>query len=130
MNHFCPDRVQVIHNSPDVLTDTVDVYLGSTLLLNDFAFRTASPFIDAPAENPIRVSFAPKTSTSVADTLAGLSFDFNLDANETYVIVAEGLVSTSGYAPLQSFNLKTLLNNHYLIWAHPSAKSSGSGYHS
>ena len=98
-------RVQVIHNSPDALTDTVDVYLGSTLLLNDFAFRTASPFIDAPAENPIRVSFAPKTSTSVADTLAGLSFDFNLDANETYVVVAEGLVSTSGYTPLQAFNL-------------------------
>jgi len=42
-------RVQVIHNSADAAAAVVDVWLDDVLLLDDFAFRTASPFIDAPA---------------------------------------------------------------------------------
>ena len=57
-------RVQAIHNSADLAADTVDVYintpLGSSLLLNDFAFRNASPFVDAPAGVPISLSIASK----------------------------------------------------------------------
>ena len=46
-------RLQVIHNSADVAADQVDVYLNGTLLLDNFAFRTATPFIDAPAGTAI-----------------------------------------------------------------------------
>lgn len=96
-------RVQVIHNSADMAASVVDVYLDNTLLLNDFAFRTASPFIDAPAGVNIKVSIAPSNSTSVADSIA--VFNYNLTAGETYVLVAEGIVSATGYSPATPFGI-------------------------
>lgn len=97
-------RVQVIHNSPDAVASAVDVYLNGSLLIDDFGFRTASPFIDAPAAVGISVGIAPSNSTSSADIIA--SFDYTLAPGETYIIVATGLVSGSGYNPLQPFNLE------------------------
>lgn len=91
-------RVQVIHNSADMAADSVDVYLDNTLLIDNFAFRTATGFIDAPATGtPIRLSVAPKTSTSVTDTF--YSVTVTLDPTKTYVLVANGLASTMGYTP-------------------------------
>ena len=42
-------RLQVIHNSADAAAAVVDVYVDNALLLDDFEFRTASPFVDAPS---------------------------------------------------------------------------------
>ncbi len=44
-------RVQVIHNSADLAAAVVDVYLNDALIpqLDNLAFRTATPFITAPA---------------------------------------------------------------------------------
>jgi hypothetical protein len=97
-------RVQVIHNSPDALASSVDVYLGDVLLIDNFAFRTATPFIDAPAGTDITVGIAPSTSTSSADVIA--SFSYNLTDGETYIIVASGVVNPGGYNPVQPFNLE------------------------
>ncbi|EFK97884.1 conserved hypothetical protein, secreted [sediment metagenome] len=99
-------RVQVIHNSADAAADTVDVYLNGSLLLDNFAFRTASPFIDAPAGTQLQVAIAPKTSTSVNDTIAGLTSYYTLTANEKYVLVADGIVSATGYTPSKAFGVK------------------------
>ena len=96
-------RVQVIHNSADAATALVDVYLNGTLIVNDFAFRTATPFIDAPAGTPIQIDIAPSTSTSVAESIFTISP--TLTDGETYVIVANGIVSPSGYSPSQPFGL-------------------------
>jgi hypothetical protein len=96
-------RVQVIHNSPDAAASEVDIYLGSTLLLDDFAFRTASPFIDAPAGSLITISVALSNSTSVLDAIA--DFDYTLTAGETYILVADGIVSPMGYSPATPFGL-------------------------
>jgi len=57
-------RVQVIHNSADLAAASVDIYLNNTLLIDNFNFRTASPFIDAPAGEEITISVAPSTSMS------------------------------------------------------------------
>jgi hypothetical protein len=97
-------RLQVIHNSADAAADSVDVYLDGTLLLDNFAFRNATPFIDAPAGTPISVAVAPKTSSSVADAIA--TFPLTLTVGETYVAVADGIVSASGYSPATPFNLE------------------------
>ncbi|MDP5170733.1 MAG: DUF4397 domain-containing protein [Bacteroidia bacterium] len=83
-------RVQVIHNSA---SPTVDVYLGSTLLLDDFVYRTATPFIFAPADQEITIGIALANSTSVADTLVG--FKATLDNAGTYVILASGVVGNA-----------------------------------
>jgi hypothetical protein len=103
-------RVQAIHNSADAAASTVDVWLttpsGSILLLDDFSFRNASPFVDAPAGVPISLGIAPSTSNSVGDVISGLSFNYTLTANETYILVAEGIVSSTGYSPATPFDIE------------------------
>ncbi|WP_417358019.1 DUF4397 domain-containing protein [Flavobacterium sp.] len=96
-------RVQVLHNAADLAAQTVDVYLNETLLINDFAFRTASPFVDAPAGEEITLSVAPSNSTSVEDNI--YSVNVTLDPDGTYIVVANGIVSDSGYNPSQPFGL-------------------------
>lgn len=80
-------RIQVIHNSPE---PTVDVYANGALLLNDFAFRTATPFIDIAAGTPITLDVAPSTSTSSAESIYSITATFT--AGETYVAIASGIV--------------------------------------
>lgn len=96
-------RVQVIHNSADMAAAEVDIYLNGNLLIDDFAFRTASPFIDAPADTPLEIVVAPGNSTSVDDGI--FTLEAQLDADETYIIIANGIVSTEGYEPNQPFDL-------------------------
>ncbi|MBK8557281.1 MAG: DUF4397 domain-containing protein [Lewinellaceae bacterium] len=80
-------RVQVIHNSP---SPTVDVYANDDLLIDDFEFRTATPYIFVPAGVDITLGIAPETSTSVNDTLVG--FTVNLENGKTYAVTASGIV--------------------------------------
>lgn len=96
-------RVQVIHNSADAAADSVDVWLNNTLLLNNFAFRTATPFVNAPAGVPIELRVKGKTSTDTANALYKTTV--TLTANTNYVIVASGIVSGSGYNPATPFDL-------------------------
>lgn len=80
-------KVQIIHNSPN---PTVDVYVNGVLALNDFAFRTATPFLDLPADVDLSVAVAPASSTSVADALA--TFDVKFTSGKAYVVAASGLL--------------------------------------
>ena len=105
-------RVQVIHNSADLAAASVDVYLNGGLLLDNFAFRTATPFVDVQAGVDLSVAIAPSTSTSVADAIA--TFPYNLDADGTYILVANGIVSGSGYSPATPFD----------IYARPDAREA------
>ncbi|MCB9024118.1 MAG: DUF4397 domain-containing protein [Lentimicrobiaceae bacterium] len=88
---FGQARVQVIHNSADVAAAQVDVWLNDQLLLDNFAFRTASPFIDAPAGVDFDVVIQPANSTDTTNALA--RFTYNLMDGETYILVANGIVS-------------------------------------
>ena len=96
-------RVQVIHNCADLAAATVDVYVNGVLTLNDFAFRTATPFVDLPAGQPISIDVAPGNSTSSAQSIYNLTT--TLSANQRYILVANGIVSPSGYTPSQPFEL-------------------------
>ncbi|MBL0044931.1 MAG: DUF4397 domain-containing protein [Flavobacteriales bacterium] len=96
-------RVQVIHNSADLAASTVDVWLDNTLLIDNFAFRTASAFIDAPATIQFTVGIAPANSTNASESIA--TFPYTLDEGGTYIITANGIVSGSGYNPPAPFNL-------------------------
>ena len=89
-------RVQVIHNAADPAADTVDVYANEDLLLDDFAFRTATPFVDIPAMVPITVGVAPGSSMSVDDVIA--DFEVTLMANEKYVVFANGVLDPFSFA--------------------------------
>jgi hypothetical protein len=102
-------RVMAIHNSPDSLLNKVDVWLvtplGSQKLVDDFEFRKSTGFIDAPAGIDIRIAFALSNSQNITDTLLG--YGFNLTANQNYLLMAMGTVS-SGYTPAQPFDLKVV----------------------
>ncbi|WP_156900377.1 DUF4397 domain-containing protein, partial [Flavobacterium filum] len=100
-------RVQVIHNSPDLAAASVDVYLDGELLLDNFHFRTATPFVDVPAGVPISIDVAPSSSSSVNDGFYNLTT--TLTEFETYILVANGIVSTSGYAANQPFGINVLV---------------------
>ena len=89
-------RVQVIHNSP---SPTVDVYANDDLLIDDFVYRTATPFIDVPAGVNITLGIALDNSTSAADAIA--TFDVNLEEGKTYIVTASGIVGD----PTTPFNL-------------------------
>ncbi|GAB5400115.1 MAG: hypothetical protein Aureis2KO_17000 [Aureisphaera sp.] len=97
-------RVQVIHNSADAAASEVDVYLGDALAIDNFAFRTATPFLDFPAGVGISISVAPGNSSGVGDAIA--TFPLTLTRNETYVVVADGIVSPTGYDPAPAFGLE------------------------
>lgn len=97
-------RVQVIHNSADLAAQTVDVYLDNVMLLNDFQFRTASQFINVTAGTAINLKVAPGTSNSSADFIYELNRTF--DSGKTYVVVADGNISASGYVVNNNFSLE------------------------
>lgn len=96
-------RVQVIHNSADAAAETVDVWLNDQLLLDNFMFRTASPFVDAPAGVEFTVSIKDQNSTSPDDPIA--SFNYTLESNGRYILIANGIVSSTGYEPNQPFDI-------------------------
>lgn len=93
-------KLQVIHNCADAAADSVDIYLGGTILFNNFAFRTASPFQDVPTGVPLLIGVAPKNSTSVNDTFFNVTL--TLDPTKQYVVVANGIESATGYTPGRS----------------------------
>jgi len=90
-------RLQVIHNAADPGAEIVDIYLNGSLLLDDFAFRTATPFIDAPANQVLNIGIAPGNSGSVNDTIANIPA--NLMAGETFVAIANGVLNPAGFSP-------------------------------
>jgi hypothetical protein len=84
-------RLQVIHNAADPAAATVDVYVNDALLLNDFDFREATPFIDVPAETELSIAIAPPNSDSSSDAIA--VFNTTLADMQTYVIMANGVLN-------------------------------------
>jgi hypothetical protein len=100
---FPQARIQVIHNSADAAVEMVDVWLDQTLLLDNFKFRNASPFMDAPAGVQITIAVTNADSPNPDDPL--WSDTYTLTDGEAYVMVAEGIISASGYDPATPFDI-------------------------
>jgi hypothetical protein len=96
-------RVQIIHNSADALASVVDVWLNEDLVLDNFAFRTATPFLYIPSEEDITIAVKGSDSQDPSNPL--WSGSFNLTTDERYIMVANGIISPTGYDPEQPFNL-------------------------
>lgn len=111
-------RLQAIHNCADLAAASVDVYLQSAAtgtaairIIDNFNFRTASPYIDVPVGQVVSVSVAPPTSTSAAQAIATTTY--NLASTNKYQLIASGIVSPTGYSPSSSvapFNLTVNAN--------------------
>ncbi len=90
-------RLQVIHNSADSLLENVDVWINGDKTINNMKFRDATMYMDIPAEYPLNVGIADNSSSVVTDTLR--NFEFILDSGKTYILIAQGVVNTSLFAP-------------------------------
>ncbi|MFN3871483.1 MAG: DUF4397 domain-containing protein [Ignavibacterium sp.] len=113
-------RVQVVHNSAEVLADSVDIYINGSLALDNFAFRSATPFIDLPANVTLNIGVAPKNSSSVNDTLK--NFPVVLDAGEKYVVFANGVLNPGSYAPNPDGR-----STAFTLFVKPQARETGTG---
>ncbi len=90
-------KIQVIHNAADPALDTIDVYTNGLLALDNFVFRTATPFIDVPPAITINVGVAPANSSSVNDTIKNFEFVFGI--GQSYCVMATGVQNTGNFAP-------------------------------
>ena len=90
-------RLQVIHNAADPAASVVDVYVNGGLAINDFEFRTATPFIDVPANTLLNIGIAPGNSGSVNDTIK--NFQATLNQNKKYVLIANGVLDPAQFSP-------------------------------
>ncbi len=91
--------VQVIHNAADPAANIVDIYVDTnndTVLIDDVAFRTATEFIELPAQTEITITVAPSTSTNIGDGL--VSFAVTLESDEAYHVVANGVLDPDSFA--------------------------------
>jgi hypothetical protein len=89
-------RLQVIHNAADPAASVVDIYVNDQLFLDDFAFRTATPFVDVPGGVDLNIGVAPGNSSGPEDIIA--SFLVNLENNQTYVAIANGVLDPDDFA--------------------------------
>jgi hypothetical protein len=76
--------------------------------VDNFNFRTASPFVDVQARVDAVVTVAAPTSTDTSNAVA--QFNLNLMEDSIYIAIANGIVSASGYTPNQAFSLDILLS--------------------
>jgi hypothetical protein len=89
-------RLQVIHNSPDPAAAVVDIYTDAAglgvLLLDDFAFRDASPYISVPSGLDLAIDV---TAGDAGNNEAPVFDDVpvTLDPGSTTVAIATGLVA-------------------------------------
>lgn len=81
--------VQIIHNAPDPAFAEVDVYLDGELVLDDFAFRSATPFDGFPGDVEIEVAVAPGDSEGPEDAV--FTETYTLDSELNYQLVATGV---------------------------------------
>ncbi|MEZ4389373.1 MAG: DUF4397 domain-containing protein [Candidatus Krumholzibacteriia bacterium] len=85
--------VQIIHNSPDPLAASVDIYLGDTLAIGGFGYLDATGVLDLPAGVEIVIGVAPGGSSGPEDILA--TFPVTLGDGESYLVMASGVLDPS-----------------------------------
>jgi hypothetical protein len=88
-------KLQVIHNAADPAAAKVDIYVGQQKTIDDFAFRTASKFLDVPAGVPLVIGVAPGNSMNAGESIA--TFTVTLDANGVYLAIANGVLDAKSF---------------------------------
>jgi Domain of unknown function (DUF4397)/Secretion system C-terminal sorting domain len=101
-------QLQVVHNCPDPDGAVVDVYVNERLTLNDFPFRTATPYIDILADYPHSIVIAPGNSTSAAQVIE--SFDgVVFEVDEKYNLSVNGVVNPINFEDVTSGLIATII---------------------
>jgi len=94
--------VQIIHNSADELVEVVDIYADGEIVLENVGFRQATPFLEVPAGVDLDLVITP-AGEGIEVGVGPITVNFDVD--ETYIVVAAGIVSDAGYDPAEPFGL-------------------------
>jgi Ca2+-binding RTX toxin-like protein len=80
--------LQVVHNSPYEAATEVDVYVNDVLLLDDFAYGTATPFVNVPSGVNLIIDVTAPDAVNNSSPLFTANAVLNADTN--YVAIAAG----------------------------------------
>tara|TARA_B110001469_G_C9645481_1_gene326053 strand:- start:235 stop:2631 length:2397 start_codon:yes stop_codon:yes gene_type:complete len=100
-----PARIQVIHNCAIPDANFVDVYIDDQKVLDDFEFRTSTPFIEVPGATQFTVDI--DTKSSIDNSFPIYSESLVLESGRTYIILASGVIifGSEKYFPPKEFDL-------------------------
>ncbi len=90
---FC--EVQFVHASADTLLQSIDVWLGDSLVYDQLNFETATPFISLQCNDPLQLRITRHNETTTAlhsDTIA-------LQASQKHRLILWGIEDTEQYNP-------------------------------
>ncbi|MCU0330088.1 MAG: DUF4397 domain-containing protein [Candidatus Kapabacteria bacterium] len=118
-----PVQLQLIHNAADPLVSEVDIYINGERRLDNFAFRTATSFLELPADTDVNVGIALRNSESVADVAVPLTI--NLPSGR-YVAVANGVITPADFKANTDQDAESIGFEVYsLTNIRPSASTAG-----
>lgn len=86
-----PARLQVVHNAADPAGELVDVFVNGEMFLEEFAFRTATPFMNVPAETELELDVSV-SGTGIGESLYNTTV--TLAPSAAYTVVANGVVQS------------------------------------
>ncbi|NJK82894.1 MAG: DUF4397 domain-containing protein [Saprospiraceae bacterium] len=86
-------KVQIIHNA---FNRTVNVLANGGTLLESFAYRTATPYVEVPANVALTLDIVP-----VAAPTEAISTTAQFEAGRTYVVVVHGTFDPNDNFPVQ-----------------------------
>lgn len=101
-------KVQIINNIADVSIPVVDVWINGSKVNPDLAFRNATQFTNYSTTAPLTIAIAPSLSNTLADTFR--SKTITLSPVNEYVIVFNGIKSSTGYSPLKPVSIDVYSN--------------------
>jgi hypothetical protein len=124
-----PDaRLQIIHASPFAAVAKVDVYVNDQKLLDDVAFRTATPYLSVPSGKELKIDIVPGAATN--NSKPAVTTKVTLADNSATVVAAISdasgavrLVSAAGKETSAAGKADVLV-----LHASPDTPNSGGGF--
>jgi hypothetical protein len=101
-------KVQIINNIADVSVPMVDIWINGAKVNPDMPFRTATMFTNYSTSSPFTIGIAPSLSTNITDTFR--SRTITLSPTNEYIIILNGIKSSSGYTPLKPISIDIFSN--------------------
>ncbi len=92
-------KLQLVHASADPVAESVDVYVNGTKVADNMGFRSASPFVDIPAEEALSIVVAEPNSNSFDDKVLTTFIADPVPENSYTTMILTGVVSATGFAP-------------------------------
>lgn len=100
--------VQIVHNSPDVLLDTIDIYVNH-VKYDNVGFRSALPLLNLQPGN-YQINFNHKNSVDSSDGVQ-YRYSLTLDLGMTYTLFLKGVLQPALYRPNPA-GISTALSIH------------------